>query len=380
MQVHPVTADMPLGDQQLDRRRQEHHVRQQVVAFGRWTAKLGLSGKTAALHLRLRPRTLRQWQCQWRDHHLVIAPRGRPRHMADAITRSTVVDVLEELGPSIGVPALKTMFPTVVRSELGACCRVYQRGLYVTAEEHACHLTWPVPGRVWATDFTEPPQPIDGLFRYVLLVRDLASSRQLLALPAKAPEARVAVAAMLELFRQHGAPLVVKADNGSSFIADLFLDLMVQFTVALLFSPPVTPQYNGAIEAGNGSLKTHARQEALRHGRTLWTSDDLEVACEVANTSARPWGLTGPSPDQRWLTRRSITAAERRQFQTTLAHMKTQVIAEFGLRPSELTRRAVRADVDRTATRRTLESLGYLFVSGGPIRPPLKLEKCHVIS
>ena len=372
-------ANLPLGDQQQPRRQQERQVRQAAVAFERWTAQLGWSGAQTALRLGVHARTLRQWQCRWREDHLAIAPRGRPRHLADALTRSAVVEVLEDLGPSIGVPTLKTMFPTVVCSELSACCRMFQRGLYVAAEEEACRLTWPVPGRVWATDFTEPPQPIDGLFRYVLLVRDLAASRQLLAMATHTTEARVAVAALRELFLQWGAPLVVKADNGT-FAADLFRNLLLDFMVAPLFSPPYLPQYNGTIEAGNGSLKTHARQEALRHGRTIWTSDDLEVAWESANTSARPWGLTGPSPDQRWAARTPITAVERSRFQTTLTHRKTQVIAEFGLRPSDLTRRAVRADVDRTATRRALESLGYLFVSGGPIRPPLKSEKCHVIS
>ena len=90
--------------------------------------------------------------------------------------------------------------------------------------------------------------------------------------------------------------------------------------------------------------------------------------------------MTGPSPARRWHARRPVTAAERSRFQTTLSTMKTQVSAEFGLRPSDLTRRAVPADVDRTTTRRALESLGYLFVSGGPIRLPLKSEMCQLIS
>jgi len=30
------------------------------------------------------------------------------------------------------------------------------------------------PARVWAMDFTEPPAPINGLYRYLFAVRDLA--------------------------------------------------------------------------------------------------------------------------------------------------------------------------------------------------------------
>ena len=185
---------------------------------------------------------------------------------------------------------------------------------------------------------------------------------------------------MRELFLQYGAPLVTKEDNGSSFTAHEYLDLMLEFGVTPLFSPPYLPQYNGAIEAGNGSLKTYACLEALRHGRTIWTPDDLEVACEVPNCSARPWGATGPSPNDRWDTRTPITDAQRHRFQTTLAELKPQVAAELGLGTNDLKRRAVRAIVDRTATRRALQGLGFLFVSGGPIRPPLKSEMCQLIS
>ena len=370
----------PLGEEQRPRRRLERQVRQEAVAFGRWTLATGLPLAAAARRLGLRPRTLRQWHRRWRRDRLVDADRGRPRRLADPITRSAVVEALDELGPSIGVPALKTMFPAVVRSELGAWCRDYHRGLYIAAVDAACHLTWRGPGRVWATDFTQTPFLIDGIFPYVLLVRDLASSRQLLAQPAMAPTAAVAVAALRELFQQHGSPLVVKADNGSSFTAENFRYLLAESGVTLLFSPPVTPQYNGSIEAGNGSLKTHARTEALRHGRYVWTSDDLEAACLSANHFARPWGDTGPSPEQRWDSRRPITEDERQRFQKTLAITQTQVMIDMKLRPADLNRRAVRATVARTAIRETLKSLAYLFVLGGPIRPLLKSTECPFIS
>jgi hypothetical protein len=170
--------------------------------------------------------------------------------------------------------------------------------------------------------------PIDGIFGHVLLVRDLSSDRQLLALPTRAESAFTAVQAFRELFRVYGAPLVLKADNGSAFIAQPFLDLLASFTVASLFSPPGTPEYNGSVEAGNGSLKTHARWEAWHRGRTIWTSDDLEAACLSANSFARPWGPAGPSPDQRWASRPPITPAERTRFQTTLTAERTDVLLQ----------------------------------------------------
>ena len=164
-------------------------------------------------------------------------------------------------------------------------------------------------------------------------------------------------------------------------IAHCHLDSMVQFAITPLVSQRWLPQYNQADQSGERiSRAPHPPPLPRNANLPICRPPPLEVACEVANTSARPWGLTGPSPEQRWLTRRPITAAERRRFHTTLTAMNTQVIAEFGLLPAELTRRAERANVDRTATRRALERLGYLFVSGGPIRLPLKSEMCQLIS
>jgi len=87
-----------------------------------------------------------------------------------------------------------------------------------------------------------------------------------------------------------------------------------------------------------------------------------------------------PVPCDRWHGRTPITASQRQRFRATREQLKTQVISEFGLQPQDLKRRDVRATVERTATRRALESLGFLFVSRGPVRPPLNLEKCHFIS
>ena len=104
-----------------------------------------------------------------------------------------------------------------------------------------------------------------------------------------------------------------------------------------------------------------------------------------ANHFARPWsapglGGGGGSPEQRWDSRHPITVAERQCFEKTLAITPTQVMIELNLRPADLNRRAVRATVARTAIRETLKSLAYLFVLGGPIRPPLKSTECHVIT
>jgi transposase InsO family protein len=73
---------------------------------------------------------------------------------------------------------------------------------------------------VWAVDFTEAPLPVDGHDRYLLAVRDLASGQQLLWLPVAQATAQETMQALAGLFVVWGAPLVLKSDNGSPFIAE----------------------------------------------------------------------------------------------------------------------------------------------------------------
>jgi len=61
--------------------------------------------------------------------------------------------------------------------------------------------------------------------------------------------------------------VVLKSDSGSAFIAAPTQQLLAEFGVEKLFSPPGVPRYNGAIEAGIGSLKARTEQHPTRHGR-----------------------------------------------------------------------------------------------------------------
>ena len=61
------------------------------------------------------------------------------------------------------------------------------------------------------------------------------------------------VGTLLILFLRFGPPLVLKADNGSAFDNDQVRGLLAAWGVTLLLSPVRRPQYNGSIEAANGS-------------------------------------------------------------------------------------------------------------------------------
>ena len=144
----------------------------------------------------------------------------------------------------------------------------------------------------------------------------------------------------------------------------------------MLFSPPYWPRYNGAIEAGIGSLKTRIEHHAARHGRPgQWTWDDVAWAQSEANATARPQGLSGPTPDQAWQTRQPITFEERLHLQTSVAGHRTEVLAQdgwptFGPLPA-MDQRAV----DRQAIQRALVEHGYLLFQRRRIPLPIETMK-----
>ncbi|MGN6370268.1 MAG: integrase catalytic domain-containing protein [Phycisphaerae bacterium] len=204
-------------------------------------------------------------------------------------------------------------------------------------------------------------------------VRDLASGCQLAALPAYHDSAEVTCCALKMLFTSCGPPLVIKADNGSHFTADNVRQLLDSHRVVALHSPPRTPGYNGAIEAGIGDLKTRLFHLAQLHGRIdSPTSDDLEAARLQANACSRPFGDHGPSPDQAWTARTPTTPIERNLFFRSLERHRTALQSAHGMHPTNLPPRDFRATVERIAIRRTLEDLGYLVIRRPRFSPPVQ--------
>src|SRR5207249_4901795 len=128
-------------------------------------------------------------------------------------------------------------------------------------------------------DYTAPPNVIEGRYRTILAVRDLASGKILAALPSEHDDTVTTVAVLRALFRQHGPPLAIKSDNGRHFVNADVDALLAEHGVLHLRSPFYFPSYNGAIEAGIGALKIRAHFEAALHDRPGdWTLDDVEAA------------------------------------------------------------------------------------------------------
>ena len=241
---------------QRHKRNQEQAARLDALNAGSWFLEHGWNWTETANVLHLSPRTLRDWRQDLVRHRIADHALGRPVVRSSREQRNDVIHLIDELGPGIGLSTLRTCFPGMLRAELDDLLRRYRRVWRLRHQQPLRVLHWPVVGRVWAIDFTGPRTPVDGLYPYLLAVRDLASGQQLLWLPAADPTAAVTADALTSLFATYGAPLVLKSDNGSAFIAEATQQLLNEFGVEKLFSPPGVPRYNGSIEAGIGSLKT----------------------------------------------------------------------------------------------------------------------------
>jgi hypothetical protein len=124
------------------------------------------------------------------------------------------------------------------------------------------HIHWLKAGLAWSCDATEygdgwqiiPVQDLASRYRFQPLVSDRLNGQQ--------------IAAHLEnLFRQQGAPLFLKRDNGSPFNHQQVDAVMARFGVLPLNNPPHFPRYNGAQEKGIRDLKAALDQRFQRAAR-----------------------------------------------------------------------------------------------------------------
>jgi putative transposase len=343
-----------------------------VVVLSAYLDERGWAQAATAEALHLAGRTLRHWQ-----HTAAlgqpVAGLGRPALRAPREQRQAVLEALDELGPGVGVATLHEGFPALGRRELADLLARYRRAWRRRNQELLHVLRWPVAGIVWAIDYAEAPCATDGLYPYLLAVRDLASGQQLLWLPVRDATSAQAQQALASLFALYGAPLVLKSDNGSAFGAEGTLALLAGAGVLALFSPPRLPRYNGAIEAGIGSLKTRTQCHASRGGHPgQWTWDDAARAQAEANETARPRGLSAPSPQQCWQGRPRLGAEERALFQASVGAWREAYGAQEGWPPEAALTTADERRRDRYAIRRALEQHGYLRY--GRRRIPLALR------
>ena len=121
-------------------------------------------------------------------------------------------------------------------------------------------IHWLWSGLAWSCDATQygthntliiPVQDLASRYRFGPLVTDRLDGDQ--------------IAEHLEkLFRQHGAPLFLKRDNGSPFNHYRVDEVLARHLVLPLNNPPHYPRYNGSMEKGIRDFKSALGQQHQR--------------------------------------------------------------------------------------------------------------------
>lgn len=366
---------------QRRRREAERRIRISALVYLRWGVRRGMSLVEVGDRLGIEPATLGVWRQRWKDDRLRPFERGRPIETVDRDQRWSFLAVFGLMGPHVGLPTLQCLFPDIARSaivELQRRCReIYRRKAAWVV--HA--LRWTRAGSVWAIDFADPPAAIEGMYKKLFVVRDLASGYVLLAIPTMGESASLVVRILASLFKWLGKPLVLKCDNGGPFVAEEVQHFLEREGVHLLYSPEGTPSYNGSVEAGIGSIKVRAFWQAALHDRPgEWTCDDIEAAVRQANETGRPHGIGAPTPKESWLWRLPIADTQRRCFDEACAGFTNEEYTQRGWLPMARLQHREQASITRVAISRALIELGFLLVRRRRITPPVSVFRQRKIS
>jgi transposase InsO family protein len=146
--------------------------------------------------------------------------------------------------------------PCLSRRQLGALVQDYRRDQLCSMK----HIHWLWPGLAWSCDATEYGEES----RQIIPVQDMASRYRLRPLVTARLDGRQIAEHLASLFRQHGAPLFLKRDNGSPFNNQHVDEVMARFGVLPLNNPPHFPRYNGGMEK---SIRDFKSALALRQCR-----------------------------------------------------------------------------------------------------------------
>lgn len=250
------------------------------------------------------------------------------------------------------VRAVREVLPGVGRN---AAARLVRRHRFLRRKRRRrllCRLEWHTPGTVWAIDGTWLPWPVEGAGRRALVMVDLGARAVLDCRSIPSERADAILACLQDAVARFGAPLVIKWDNGSGFVAGEVRSWCHARGITLLHSPPRRPTYNGACEVHNRWAKArivHAATVAGATGRLV--AGHLAAACTVPAT-----GLT-PPPE-----------ALRRDFHARVHEHLVALAAGQGLADQRPLGNAMRRSLERVAARRALQECHILTIRGRDYR------------
>jgi len=175
----------------------------------------------------------------------------------------------------------------VSRRELNKLINEVRQEILLGRSQHMTRIKWHCPHMVWSMDDFE--YEYKGIKFYVHQIQDITSRFKFEPLISTEPLKGEEIAENLaKLFKQYGAPLFMKRDNGSNLNHFFVFDILQKFKVIPLNNPAYYPQFNGSMEKAQGE----AKRELERLSVTFENPDVFPFAVKQAihnlNHNPRP--------------------------------------------------------------------------------------------
>lgn len=266
--------------------------------------------------------------------------------MLNPLQQQAVAKLLEKQ-PRLGVGRLLQFLPGLPRNSTANYVRRWKQVRRKRCRRRWRKLHWHMPAAVWAIDGTLLDEPVASSGRRALVVVELCRRKTLGLKSVPGERAAAAEQVLDELIAQHGAPLVLKADNGPAFVAQRLRTFCAQRGITLMHSPVRRPRWNGTCEVSGRWAKTTAMAAACRRGSPAGLCQ-ADLDCAVTFTGTMP----------------RIDDALRERFVQLVARQVAAVRAERGLASDQPLHDHQRRSLERVAVQRALQMCHILTIEG----------------
>jgi transposase InsO family protein len=246
----------------------------------------------------------------------------------------------------VGLPALRRAIPGLPKNSAAAFLKRLKRVRRRRRRRRSCRVRWLASNTVWAIDGTLFDQPVGANGRRALVVVEMHSRNTLCVDSVPGERASAVIACLRRLIEKHGAPLVLKADNGSAFIAGCLAIFCRRHGITLMHSPVRRPSWNGTCEVSGRWAKQRAVAAARLRGSAGLSQADLDAAVTFVGTLPR------------------VDCALRERFLGLVAEQLTAIAKERGLVNDDQLKHHVRRSLGRVAARRALQLCHILTIEG----------------
>jgi hypothetical protein len=316
--------------------------------------------------------TFKAWHCRHRAGLPVVAlPGPKKVESIDLVAlKGEIIDLSHGPKRTAGTVDLHERHSDAIsRREFRDLVLDVRSELRIQEEENMRRITWLKSNMVWAMDDTELTGP-DWAMRprrtYLHNVRDMRSSYMFEPAAGDFACGQEVAGNLDRLCTENPPPLFLKRDNHGNLNHDEVREVMEKHFIIPLNSPCYYPQYNGAMENGQGKIKL-ALEERVKACFT-WPDQHLQeyaaAAAHDLNHHPRP-RLEGKNacnvffPTEERVT---FNRRQRKEIFDTIKHTSARILESMDAKPNNA---QAQQATWRIAAEHWLKGRGYITITRG---------------